>query len=78
LDLRGRKWQEAGGNCIMRSFITCTLHRIIIRVMKSTKMRLAAHVARMGEMRYKILVGKPEGKRPLTDGWIILEWISEK
>jgi hypothetical protein len=30
-------------------------------------MRRAGHVARMGEKRdaYKILVGKPEGKRPL-------------
>jgi hypothetical protein len=30
-------------------------------------MRLAGHVARMGEERkvYKVLVGKPEGKRPL-------------
>jgi hypothetical protein len=30
-------------------------------------MRWAGHVALMGEMRnaYKILVGKPEGKRPL-------------
>jgi hypothetical protein len=26
LDLRGRKWREAGEDCIMRSFITCTLH----------------------------------------------------
>jgi len=26
LDLRGRKWQEAAEDCIMRSFITCTLH----------------------------------------------------
>jgi hypothetical protein len=25
-DLRGRKWCEAGEDCIMRSFITCTLH----------------------------------------------------
>jgi hypothetical protein len=25
LDLRGRKWQEAGEDCIMRSFITCTV-----------------------------------------------------
>jgi hypothetical protein len=23
LDIRGRKWWEAGGDCIMRSFITC-------------------------------------------------------
>jgi len=30
-------------------------------------MRRAGHVARMGEVRnaYKVLVGKPEGKRPL-------------
>jgi hypothetical protein len=36
----------------------------IIRIIKSRRMRLAGHVARMGEMRnaYKILVGKPEGK----------------
>jgi hypothetical protein len=39
----------------------------IIRVIKSRRMRWAGHVSRMGEMRnaYKILVGKPEGKRPL-------------
>jgi hypothetical protein len=31
------------------------------------RMRWAGHVARMGEKRnaYRILVGKPEGKRPL-------------
>jgi hypothetical protein len=39
----------------------------IIRMIKSRGMRWAGHVARMGEMRnkYTILVGKPEGKRPL-------------
>jgi hypothetical protein len=33
----------------------------------SRRMRWAGHVARMGEERkmYKVLVGKPEGKRPL-------------
>jgi hypothetical protein len=33
----------------------------------SRKMRWEGHVARMGEKRdvYRILVGKPEGKRPL-------------
>jgi hypothetical protein len=38
----------------------------IIRQIKSRRMRLAGHVARMGEERkfYKVLVGKPEGKRP--------------
>jgi hypothetical protein len=39
----------------------------IIKQVKSSRMRWAGHVARMGEERkmYKILVGKPEGKRPL-------------
>jgi hypothetical protein len=36
-------------------------------MIKSRKMRWAWHVARMGEKRnvYRILVGKPEGERPL-------------
>ena len=39
----------------------------IIRVIKSRRMRCAGIVARMGEKRvvYRILLGKPEGKRPL-------------
>jgi hypothetical protein len=39
----------------------------IIRMMKSRGMRWGRHVVRMGEKRnaYKILMGKPEGKRPL-------------
>jgi hypothetical protein len=39
----------------------------IIRIIKSRKMRLAGHVARMGEKKnvYRLLVGKTEGKRPL-------------
>jgi hypothetical protein len=39
----------------------------IIRMIKSRRMRWAGHVARLGETRnaYRILVGKPEGKRPL-------------
>jgi hypothetical protein len=45
----------------MRNFIICTHPQI------SRRRRLAGHVARMGEDRklYKVLVGKPEGKRPL-------------
>ena len=45
----------------------CTSSPNIIRVIKSRRMRWAGHVARMREMRggYRILVGKPEGKRPL-------------
>jgi len=39
----------------------------IVRVIKWRRMRWAGHVARMGEERgvYSVLVGKPEGKRPL-------------
>jgi hypothetical protein len=39
----------------------------IIGIIKSRRMRLAGHVARMGEKRnaYRLLVGKPDGKRPL-------------
>jgi hypothetical protein len=39
----------------------------IIRIIKSRRMRLAGHVARMVEKRnaYRLLAGKPEGKRPL-------------
>jgi hypothetical protein len=39
----------------------------IISIIKSRRMRWAGHVARMGEKRnlYRLLVGKPEGKRPL-------------
>jgi hypothetical protein len=40
---------------------------IIIRVIKSRRLRWAGHVERMGESRraYRALVEKPEGRRPL-------------
>ena len=39
----------------------------IVRVVKSRRMRWAGHVARMGNVRvvHRVLVGKPERKRPL-------------
>jgi hypothetical protein len=39
----------------------------IIKIIKSRRMRWAGHVTRTGEKRnaYRILVGKPEGTRPL-------------
>ena len=39
----------------------------IVRVIKSRRMRWAGHVAHIGEERgvYRVLVGKPEGTRPL-------------
>ena len=56
----------------------------IVRVIKSRRMRWAGHVARMSKERgvYRVLVGRPEGKRPLgglgVGGWIILGWISRR
>ena len=43
----------------------CSLN--IFRVIKSRRMRWAGRVERMGERRgiYRVLVGKPEGKKPL-------------
>ena len=57
----------------------------IVRVVKSRRMRWAGHVALMGEGRgvHKVLVGKPEGKRPLESPrrrwednikWIFRKW----
>jgi hypothetical protein len=58
-----RGWE----NCNMRSFITCTPSPSTVRMIKWRRMRWAWHVARMEATRnaYRILVGKPEGKRPL-------------
>jgi len=43
----------------------------IVRVIKSRRMRWAGHVTRMGEEKevYRVLVGKPEGRRPLGRPW---------
>jgi hypothetical protein len=40
---------------------------IIIWVIKSRRLRWVGHVAHVGKMRgdYRVLVGKPEGKKPL-------------
>jgi len=39
----------------------------IVRVIKSRRIRWEVHIARMGEGRgmYRVLVEKPEGRRPL-------------
>jgi hypothetical protein len=56
----------------------------IVMVIKARRMRWAGHVARMGEMRgaYNILIGRPEGRRPLedlgVDGRTTLRWIFGK
>jgi hypothetical protein len=56
----------------------------IIRVIKSRSMRWAVYVAQMGEKwnAYRILVGNPEGKRPLGRPryrWVDnIKWILER
>jgi hypothetical protein len=47
----------------------------MIRMIRSSRMRRAGHVARMMERRnaYRILVGKPERKRPL--GRLRRRWV---
>ena len=60
--------------CIGRLMFICPLdlkiyipHQILFRVIKSRRMGRAVHITCMGESRgvYRVLVGKPEGKRPL-------------
>jgi hypothetical protein len=65
----------------------------VVRVIKTRRMRRTGHVARMEDTKYawKVLIGKPEGKRPLgrhrrrwEDNirmdlreirWVILDWM---
>jgi hypothetical protein len=49
----------------------------IIRIIKARRMRWAGHVARMGEKSnaYRLMVGKPEGRRPL--GRPRRRWLNE-
>jgi hypothetical protein len=65
----GPKREEDGS---LRKLHNYELHNLysspnIVRVIKSKRMGWAGHVARMGEGRsvYGVLVGRPEGKRPV-------------
>ena len=67
-------WETVGfswGLCSMAlmhyEVLLCNTSSNIVRVIKSRRMRWAGNVARMGEERgvYRVLVRKPEGKRPL-------------
>jgi hypothetical protein len=69
LKIFGPKWEE---DRLWRKWHNDELHSLyssqnIVRVIKSRRMRGAGHVACMGEGRgvYMVLVGRPEGKRPL-------------
>ncbi|KAJ4439145.1 hypothetical protein ANN_15102 [Periplaneta americana] len=66
----GAKQDEVTGE--WRKLHNAELHALysspdIIRNIKSRRLRWSGHVARMGESRnsYRVLVGRPEGKRPL-------------
>ncbi|KAJ4438662.1 hypothetical protein ANN_14609 [Periplaneta americana] len=66
----GAKRDEVTGE--QRKLHNTELHALysspdIIRNIKSRRLRWAGHVARMGESRnaYSVLIGRPEGKRPL-------------
>jgi hypothetical protein len=65
----GPRAEETGG---WRKLHNEELHNLysspnIIRMIKSRRIKLAGHVARIGAKRieYRVLVGKPEGQRPL-------------
>jgi hypothetical protein len=79
------KREETGGCRKLHNEELHNLHSSpsIIRMMKSRRMSWTEHVARMGEKRSacRILVGKPEGKRPLgrpKRRWVdTIKWILE-
>jgi len=43
LDVRGKKQWEVGEDYVTRNFVTCTLHQVIIRVVRTRRMRWACH-----------------------------------
>jgi hypothetical protein len=58
----------------MKSFIICTHYRILIRTIKSRRMRMAQHIVRNVKMKnsYKILVRKSDRRRDHIEnrlGW---------
>ena len=55
----------SGEGSTVRNFMVCSVH--LVRMFKSRRLRCAGHVARTEERRsaFKILTGKPTGKRPL-------------
>ena len=62
-DEETRKWRKLHNEELNDLYFSSN----IVPVIKSRRMGWAEHVARMGERRglYSVLVGKPEGKRPL-------------
>jgi hypothetical protein len=79
-EVRGM-WKK---NFIMSSFMICTPHPILFRVIKSRRMRLVGHVAWMGEGRgvYRVWWGNLRDRDhwgdPGIDRRIIFRWIFKK
>jgi hypothetical protein len=69
LDLTGRKtsWRKLHNDELHSLYSSPN----IVRVIKSRKMRWAGHVTctREGRDVYRVLIGRPEGKRPLGRPW---------
>ena len=61
------QFQANGWNSQNRKLCQLNITALIVRVIKSRRLRWAGHVAHMEEGRgvHKVLVGKPDGKRPL-------------
>jgi len=69
LTLREKRRLRVFENRVLRRVFGPKMYSLpnIVRVVKSRRMRWVGHVARMGEGRgmHRVMVGKPEGKRPL-------------
>jgi hypothetical protein len=65
MDLRGMKRRGDEENCIMKSFIICSIHQILLGRSNESEIGGTRSVHEGDINAYEILVGKLEGKRPL-------------
>jgi len=74
LDLRRKKWREAGEDWIKRNFIACTLHQMLLDYqIKEDAIGGACSTYGKDEKWISISVGEPDGQRPIAvDGKIKL------
>jgi hypothetical protein len=73
LNLRGRKWQDAGEDCTMKSFMNCFYGEQI----KGDEMDGTCRTHGRNKKCYSMLIGKLKGrdysKNLGVEGWIILD-----
>jgi hypothetical protein len=78
------KLQEVGGKCIVRSFINCTCPPVIIGMVKSKRMALVEHVARMWSREVLIVLwwrskkARYQNEDVHIGGRVTLRWILER